>query len=516
MKQRCSRLLGCSVTASAQFCLGMLAFSACSFGDGEPRLAVHTKAGRVTAASPTPGIQLPTPPGTTNLSDIPPLPAGTGKRNVIVMIGDGMQMAHEVATSRYLYDSDQGLSFHSLPVRAFKTTWDVNVYTARAQALGVAGYSPEQFDPSVGYDPKIGGKSPYPIEPDSDTKRAYFVGGPYPDSASTATAMSTGLKTLSAAIGVPPEFTGNNASEHASSLLRRFYGMSVGFVTTVQFYHATPSGFFAHNVSRNAYSELAHELMTEVMPEVMIGGGFGRGEFDEADLLHLQGTGNYVYAHRQTGVDGGDTILAAASRAVQGGKRHFGLYGNLEEGNFSPPKPADNPGNPTTTRGSLEDPTLADASIAALQVLSQDKDGFFIMIEQGDIDRANHANDFARMIGCVSDLDAAVRAAIGFVDNPNDDIDWNNTTLIVTADHANSYMRFTRTLHSGDLPTQAGSTYPDGEITYGWGSHTSELVNVYVKGYAESLVAAYETPYPGLPIIDDTSIYRLIVDAARR
>jgi hypothetical protein len=45
---------------------------------------------------------------------------------------------------------------------------------------------------------------------------------------------------------------------------------------------------------------------------------------------------------------------------------------------------------------------------------------------------------------------------------------------------------------------------------------TIPTLNVYVKGYAESQVAAYETPYPGLPIIDDTSIYRLIVDAARR
>lgn len=496
--------------------LASLGLVGCGLGDGETMRSENSKNGRTTAASPTPAVQLPQPPGSSNLPDIPPLQPGPGKRNVIVMIGDGMQMAHEVAASRYLYDVDDGLSFHALPVRAFKTTWDINVYDTRAASLGVDPYSPDNFDPNVGYNPAIGGRSPYPIEPDSEEKRAYFVGGPYPDSASTATAMSTGKKTHSASIGIPPDFDGTNALEHASSLLRRFYGMSVGLVTTVQFFHATPAGFFAHNVSRNAYSELAHELLTEVMPEVMIGGGYGRGEYAEDDLSQLRDTGKYVYVHRQEGLDGGDALLGAAARAAQGGKRLIGLYGNLEEGNFAPPVPVDNPGNPQVARGSLQDPTLADAALAALQVLSQDKDGFFVMIEQGDIDRANHANDFARMIGCVSDLDAAVRSVMQFVDNPNDDIDWNNTTLIVTADHANSYMRFAQRMHAGDLPAQSGATYPDGEITYGWGSHTSELVNVYVKGYAESQVAAYTTPYPGLPIIDDTSIYRLVLDAARR
>jgi alkaline phosphatase len=167
-------------------------------------------------------------------------------------------------------------------------------------------------------------------------------------------------------------------------------------------------------------------------------------------------------------------------------------------------------------RGSLESPSLDNASVAALEVLSRDPEGFFLLIEQGDIDWSNHHNDFGRMVGCVSDLDAAVRAVVAFVDRPADGIDWTNTTLFVTADHANSYMRFVRPLFEGDLPTQIDSTYPDGEVTYGTGTHTSELVNVYAKGFAAPKLYDYATPYPGLNIIDDTSIYRLILDAARR
>jgi alkaline phosphatase len=495
-----------------------LLVNACSFGDGElssKRTSSETQVD-VVPAKPTPRVVEPKPDGTSNLPDVPALPPGVGRRHVIVMIGDGMQMAHEIAASRYLYDTDFGLSFHDLPVRTFKSTWDVTTYNQRASARGKSAYSPEDFDPNVGYDPAIGGAQPYPLLEDNEERRSYFVGGPYPDSAATATAMSTGIKTYSAAIGVSPSYDGTNGLEHASALLRRFYGMAVGLVTTVQFYHATPAGFFAHNTDRGQYSAIAHELMTQVMPDVMIGAGYGRSEFDPLDLESLQASGKYQYVHRRDSADGGEALLAAAAHAVQRGKRLFGLFGDPGLGNFVSPVPADDPGNPAVSRGSTQDPTLADASLAALQVLSQDPDGFFLMIEQGDIDRANHENDFARMIGCVSDLDAAVKAVKDFVDQPYDDVDWNNTTLIVTADHANSYMRFVKRLHAGDLPAQSGATYPDGEVTYGWGSHTSELVDVYVKGYAENQVKEYQTPYPGLEIIDDTSVYRLILDAARR
>jgi alkaline phosphatase len=508
-----TRVYTLAVLSWAVFATGL---GSCSFGDGESAVVSTSGGKRVISAKPEPSVTQPLPVGAANLADIPVLKQGEGRRHVIVMIGDGMQMAHEVATSRYLYDRDQELSFHALPVRAFKTTWDVTTYDARAQALGVPNYDPKHFDSKVGYDPDVGGAMPYPLLEDNDVRRNYFVSGPAPDSAATATAMSTGIKTYSAAIGVSPAFTGDNALEHASALLHRFYGMATGFVTTVEFYHATPAGFFAHNASRNAYSEIAQELLTRVTPDVMIGAGYGMGVVGSKELERLETSGTYVSAFRQNGIDGNDTVLKAATRAVEQKKKFFGFFGNTSQGNFSSPVPVDNPGKPSVQRGAIEDPTLAVATTAALQVLSQDQDGFFLLVEQGDIDRSNHNNDFARMIGCVSDLDAAVRAVTDFVDQPDDEIDWNNTTLIVTADHANSYLRFQQTLHAGDLPWQLGSLYPDGEITYGLGGHTSELTNVYVKGFAEKRVANYTNLYPSSAILDDTSIYRLILDGARR
>ncbi|HOS02451.1 MAG TPA: hypothetical protein PKZ01_05180, partial [Candidatus Hydrogenedentes bacterium] len=46
-------------------------------------------------------------------------------KHIILVIGDGMQLQHEIATSRYLYGTDNGLSFHKLPYRGYVATWDV-------------------------------------------------------------------------------------------------------------------------------------------------------------------------------------------------------------------------------------------------------------------------------------------------------------------------------------------------------------------------------------------------------
>ena len=439
------------------------------------------------------------------------------RRHVIIVIGDGMQLAHEIATSRYLYGTEHGLSFHSLPTRLYKTTWDVNVYNARASALGVLPYSPNTFDPAVGYDLLLGGEAPYPIVPDDAARRSYFLSGIYPDSASTATAMSTGIKTDSSNIAWFPGDPPNGALATTPQLLRRRYGMSIGFVTTGPISHATPSGWFAHNPERFDYLPLGREILRETRPDVVIGGGVGPqgGSYvDQADVDAALSTGEWWSVRREPGVDGGESLRAAARQAREGQKRLLGTFGG-GAGNFESPVPSDSPGHPSVTRGSTENPSFADAAVAALEVLSDNPRGFFLLAEQADIDWANHSNDFPRMVGCVWDLERGVQAILDYVDQPGDEIDWSNTTLVVTADHANSYLRLGRTLGPGELATLDPVTgvYDPDEITYGTGSHTSELVTVYAKGRAASFLEDAATIYPGHPIIDDTSIYGMTLQA---
>ena len=158
--------------------------------------------------------------------------------------------------------------------------------------------------------------------------------------------------------------------------------------------------------------------------------------------------GSYVFVERMDGVDAGKSLKEAAALAVAQKKKLFGLFGG-PEGHFEPPVPTDN-GSATLTRATIENPLLKDATRAALKVLSKNKNGFFLLVEQGDIDLANHANDYRWMIGAMWDLDEAVRAAVEFVDRPGDDITWANTLLIVTSDHVTGSMR----LNDGKRPGQ--------------------------------------------------------------
>ena len=92
-------------------------------------------------------------------------------QRIIFFVGDGMQMAHEVAASRYLYRVDEGLAWHSWPALSngwggTMTAWDVTTYDRYANAAGEAVYSSDDFDPYLGYDPLVGGAAPYPREAD--------------------------------------------------------------------------------------------------------------------------------------------------------------------------------------------------------------------------------------------------------------------------------------------------------------------------------------------------------------
>lgn len=449
----------------------------------------------------------------------------SARRHVIIMIGDGMQLAYEVAASRYKTGRDNGLSFHEFPIRVFKTTWDVDVYRVWAQAVGVPEYSPSGFDPTVGYNPERGGSKPYPLLPDTPDRREYFLTAPTVEgiraarSSSTGTAMSTGMKTDGDNLAWFKGDPANGALETSAEYLRRVYGMAIGFVTTGPMTHATPGAWFSHNVSRDDYGQISKEMLTRIRPDVMIGGGT---DFyvARADIDAAKASGAYVVVERATGLDADAAVIEAAITAKQDQKKLLGIFGG-SDGNFMWPVPKQSPGKPEFVPPPVEDPSMAQASVAALEVLAQNPNGFFAMFEQEDIDLANHQTDFARAIGCVHDLDEAVRAVEKFVDRPGDAIDWSNTTLIVTADHANGYLRLLKELGTGELPEQresdGGWSYPDGTISYGGGGHTNELIAVYVRGRVAAEVSNYTNVYPGIAdIMDDTSIYHLTLDAARR
>ena len=466
--------------------------------------------------------------------------------HIILFIGDGMQLEHEIATSRYLTGRNLKLSFHRMPYRGVVATWDTSAYNAYAGWIGADGFDAESIEPWVGYDPSRGGLEPYPMQR-AGIEDDYFLHIPdgwskpaATDSASAATAMSTGYKTDDGNLAWLPGDPENGSLETIAETLRAEKGYAIGVVSTVPLSHATPAAFASHNVYRNNYGEIASEMLTEVQPDVVIAAGHpGCWEEDcgssylPADLywqMKTDDADDYVFVERMPGVDGSVSVMEAAGTATADGMKLFGLYGG-PGGNFESPIPLDQPRSPAIVRGAIEDPLLKDAALAALEVVSADEDGFFLMVEQGDIDWANHGNDYARMIGTTWDLHMAVAAVEDFINRPGDDITWVNTLLVVTSDHANSYMRLTGEPNPGmgNLPLQVppegsdacgvyGSplcVYPDGEVTYGTGQHTNELVRLYARGATARIFRTFEGDwYPCTDIVDNTQIYLGLSEAA--
>ena len=473
--------------------------------------------------------------GTTALSSPPAGSGAQAARNVILIIGDGMQLEHENAANNYLFGNDScGLSFWKFFYQGQATTWDITTYNKYALAAGKAPWDaasataadPATFDAIRGYDPAQGGKRPFPLDITGD---ATYLTRAATDSAAAGTAMATGYKTDAGNIAWKSGDPENGRLRTIAEMLRAQKQGAIGVVTTVPFSHATPAAFVSHNKSRNNYQEIAAEIINVVKPEVVIGGGhpsYNANYISSADYRLLQVSTEYLLAERQTGVDGNTTIAAKASEATAKGKKLFGLFGN-SDGQFDYPLVAAAPGAPAVVRGNSENPSLAAAATAALKVLSQNRNGFFLMVEQGDIDWANHANDFRSMVGGIYDLHEAVKAIETYIALPGDDLDWNNTLVIVTSDHGNSYMRLNsaRPLQKGQLPQQEansvavgsytpGFVYPNGEVSYASGSHTNELTRVYAKGAGINLLSSFAGSwYAGTKIIDNTQIFRTMLTA---
>ncbi|WP_292000935.1 alkaline phosphatase [Chlorobium sp.] len=381
---------------------------------------------------------------------------------------------------------------------------------------------------------------------DLEMMEAYFLpngdpsnaqgSGPATDSASAGTALATGQKTVDGNIAWERTDSAGGEIETIAETLRNEMGYAIGVASTVPFSHATPATFVSHDVSRNNYWDIAHEILFETQPDVVIGGGQENSNFakatknaakqdtdlndngynDDYDAFKAGTDGtDYVFVERAVGVDGGDALAAAAAGVdLSAGEKLFGLFGT-SGGNFEYYEVSDTPGTPSITRG-IEDPTLADVTNATLSVLNQDEEGFFIMFEQGDIDWANHANDYENMVGGVYDLEEAVKAAEAYIESGSKGISWSNTLIIVTSDHSNSYLRAQEELGIGDLPAQNGKSYPDGEVTYGSGGHTNELVSVYARGAGADLFEEVAGDiYDGTEIIDNTQIYDVMMQAAK-
>ena len=225
------------------------------------------------------------------------------------------------------------------------------------------------------------------------------------DSASAATAMSSGVKTYNAAIAVD-----NDKSEVKTVLeAAKEKGKATGLVATSEITHATPASFGAHDENRKNMNSIADDYYNDLIKgkhkiDVLLGGGksnFVRPDVNLAKAFEKDGY-SYVTDKNQMLKDKNEQVL--------------GLFAS--EGL---PKMIDRPS---------ETPSLSDMTSSAIQRLNKDKDGFFLMVEGSQVDWAGHDNDIVGAMSEMEDFEKAYKAAIEFAKKDK------HTLVVATADHS--------------------------------------------------------------------------------
>lgn len=254
------------------------------------------------------------------------------------------------------------------------------------------------------------------------------------DSAAGGTALATGQRTYNGAIGV------NTDTVAIKTILEMAEdkNMATGLVSTSAITHATPASFIAHQGSRGSYEDIAADFMkTDI--DVFIGGGYKHfsQRADKRDLTkELQAKGYQVLRNM-------DEIAKVTSGKLAGltADEHNEVY---------PKRKMDLP--------------LSTAT--AINILDNNKNGFFIMVEGSQIDWGGHANNTIYIVNEMLDFDRAVGKALDFASKDGE------TLIIVTADHETGGMA----LADGNMAT--GKV----KAAFTSGDHTAVMVPVFAYG----------------------------------
>ncbi|WP_413035164.1 alkaline phosphatase [Paenibacillus xylanilyticus] len=246
------------------------------------------------------------------------------------------------------------------------------------------------FDPYL-----VGAQMTYP---DDDSQNVT-------DSASAATAMSAGVKTYNAAIAVDNDHTEvKTVLEQAKE-----NGKSTGLVATSEITHATPAAFGAHDISRKNMDAIADDYYDELINgdhklDVLLGGGKSNFVREDRDLSKEFQEAGFSYVTDRS------TLLEDTNEQI------LGLF-------------ADGGMNKLIDRTS-ETPSLAEMTNTAIDRLSTNENGFFLMVEGSQIDWAGHDNDIVGAMSEMEDFAAAFQAAIDFAKEDGE------TLVVATADHS--------------------------------------------------------------------------------
>lgn len=392
-------------------------------------------------------------------------------KNVILLVGDGMGDSEVSLARNYGVGAAGRLNMDALPFRGIVTHYVL---------------------------------SPGP----GPTYKPNYVG----DSAPTATAWSTGKKTIDGRLSQGPSSAaavpGDNASYETYMEIAAKSGKATGNVSTAEITDATPAAPSSHISQRGCQgpADAVASCASETKPngglgsiaeqqvdhgyDVVLGGG--RARYEQAIPAGAPGAGgnviDYATSKGYTYVKNNSELGAVTS--LDGGKKLLGLFnaGNMTK-EFAPlDVTLAGSGSDTfrCTEGNrlASEPALSAMTSKAIELLEDDPDGFTLQVEGASIDKQDHAGDVCGQIGETLEFDRAVGVALEFQKQHPD------TLVIVTADHSHSsQMTYANQDPEGEFATLQGKDGSPLRVSYGTASgegqqhtHTGATVPVFAKG----------------------------------
>ncbi|MCF6269402.1 MAG: alkaline phosphatase [Melioribacteraceae bacterium] len=362
-------------------------------------------------------------------------------KNIIIFLGDGMGYNHIDIASYYQFGETGKQVYEKFPVK-----------------LGMSSHM-------------IGGVV---YNPDSAWTNFNYVKKRPTDSAASGTALATGTKTYYTAISV------DSSKTKLLTILERakMIGKSTGVVSTVPFSNATPAVFVAHNESRYNYREIAEEMILESKVDVIMGGGnplfnhdgtsiksertIGAKEsYDIVDgdtsiITDIEETFKYVGGKEvwnlliegKAGGDADDDGIDDPWKLIQKRdmfkkyisgetpRRVIGVFESRQASQIEREDSLDN-GEPFSAPLNENIPTLDEMTLAAINIIDDNPNGFVLVSEGGAIDWAAHSNLLHRTIEEQIEFNKTIEAVCNWVETNSS---WDETLIVITADHETGYL----------------------------------------------------------------------------
>lgn len=361
--------------------------------------------------------------------------AGEAK-NIIFFLGDGMGPSTVTAARIYKYGEDGSLNMDKL-----ERTARIKTYSNDAQTTDSA--------PSMA---------------------AYMTGVKMNNeviSMSPETVATPPSKDANGNLGVNNCAASGNGTAAATILeLAKAKGKAIGSITTTELTHATPAATFAHICNRNAQYAIA----AQVVPG---GTGYNAALGDGVDVMMGGGRNHFTpfdsTSNKAGRADGrnllselaakGYTVVASKSEmaAAPLNKKFIGLYSSKSHLEYE----LDRSATPPLGEGANQ-PSLAEMTVKAMDILAQNGNGYFLMVEGGRIDHALHGTNAKRALTDTIAFDDAIKAALdkAKVSDPS----LANTLIVVTADHDHT-LAFNGYGKRGNPILDINRSYKDGQAS---------------------------------------------------